>query len=459
MKKLLVLLFAIVCVFALASCNKEENPSDKDNDKDKDPGTVTVNSYAEFMAAEDGDDVVIEGYIQAVQTFVPAYGNITFYMADNDGSYYVYRAPSDQELADKLVPGAHVRVAGEKGEWAGEPEIKEGTGVVTVLEGTKTVNEALDASACVTSDDLRDFINKLVKIENAIVTKAPLYKWNGSGQKGDDLYIGFNVNGTDYTFLIETDLTGSTGALYEAGEALQVNDIVTIEGFMFWYDAPQMQLTKIEKTGAKTSYADFMEAEKGDDITLEGYIQAIQTFNPAYGNLTFYMADNDGSYFVYRAPGTQELADKLVPGTHVIVKSEKSEWAGEHETTEGVAEITILPDTKEVNEAVDASACVTSDDYAQFVNKLVKIENATVNGYPLYKWNGSGQKGDDLYISFSINSTVYTFVVETDLTGSTGELYEACEALLPGDQVNLVGFMFWYDAPQMQITGITVAPR
>ena len=95
----------------------------------------------------------------------------------------------------------------------------------------------------------------LVKFTGAevVATETPngnvafAYKWNNSGQKGDDLYFNLKIGEVTYQFLVETDLCNAETDVYKAGEALKIGDTVTVEGFLYWYEGPNMHVTKITK--------------------------------------------------------------------------------------------------------------------------------------------------------------------------------------------------------------------
>ena len=83
-----------------------------------------VMSYADYMAAEIDDEVTIECYVQAHQSWWD--NKITVYAADQDGAYFIYNMACSEEDAAKLEPGTKIRVNGFKAEWSGVIEIAEG---------------------------------------------------------------------------------------------------------------------------------------------------------------------------------------------------------------------------------------------------------------------------------------------------------------------------------------------
>ena len=92
------------------------------------------------------------------------------------------------------------------------------------------------------TDELINYQNRFVSFKGMTVEAADdngaafLYNWDGSGTQGDDLYFNVSLNGTTYTFTVESYLCGSDTDVYKAVEALNVGDKVDMEGFLYWYE-------------------------------------------------------------------------------------------------------------------------------------------------------------------------------------------------------------------------------
>ena len=249
MKKVLAIVLILVMVFAMASCGKKESV----DIFAKSEGTMT---YDQYTAAAEGDKVVIEGFVQFA-AYNAKYGNVNLFLQDDKGAYYVYRAACDDALAAKLVEGAKVKVEGDKAAWAGEVEIGEGTGKITVLEGTYKA-PATDVTAKLGDEA------ELIKLQNQVVTikgvkvvaskvqddeteYAFLYNWDGSGEKGwnSDLYFNVEANGKTFSFVVESDECAEGTAVYSAVEGLQVGATVDIDGLLYWYNGPQVHVHNV----------------------------------------------------------------------------------------------------------------------------------------------------------------------------------------------------------------------
>ena len=252
MKKFLTLLLALVVALSIVGCGKtEDQTDDKDTPDEGGDAAVTVMTHAEFDAAAVDSPVTVETYIQARQGWweKDGVGVATFYTQADDGAYFLYNMPCSKEDYDSmLVEGAKIRVSGYKAEWSGEVEIIDAT--CELLEGTK-VYDALDVTSLLGTDELIAHQNEKVSFKGMTVTAsndagAPfLYNWDGSGEKGNDLYFNVTVNGQTYNFCVESYLCGQDTEVYQAVEALQIGDVINAEGFLYWYEGVNPHITSV----------------------------------------------------------------------------------------------------------------------------------------------------------------------------------------------------------------------
>lgn len=211
---------------------------------------------------------------------------------------------------------------------------------------------------------------------------------------------------------------------------------------------------------AVMSYADYAAAPVDSEVTVETYVQAKQGWweNEGVGMATFYTQDEDGAYFLYNMPCSKDDYDKMTTGTKIRVNGFKSEWSGEVEITDATYEII---DGNYVASAKDVTDMLGTDELANYMNQFVScevmhVEAANDEGAAfLYNWDGSGSQGDDLYFNLSSNDKTYTFCVESYLCGPDTDVYKAVENLKVGDFVELEGFLYWYEGPQMHVTDIS----
>ena len=214
------------------------------------------------------------------------------------------------------------------------------------------------------------------------------------------------------------------------------------------------------------SYADYVAAAIEDEVTIEACVQAHQSWWD--NKVTIYAADEDGAYFLYNVPMSQEDAEKLVPGTRFVATGYKSEWSGEVEIAD-VSSFEIIDGDAYIAEPVDVTDLLGTDALAEKINQKVAfkgmtVEPSTIEGDDteyafLYNWDGSGEEGanNDLYFNVSKDGQTYAFTVESYLTGEGSEVYEAVKALNVGDVVDLEGFLYWYNGANPHITAVSAA--
>ncbi|MBP1588227.1 MAG: hypothetical protein ILO53_07515 [Clostridia bacterium] len=279
MKKILVSLIALVMVIGLAACTVNGDPGTTEE-----PGNATqapaenteapaenteapaenteapaedinaksegVMTYAEYDAAAIDAEVTIEAYVQAHQSWWD--DKITVYAADGDGAYFMYDMKCAEADADKLTPGTKIRVHGYKAEWSGEIEIVDGT--FEILEGNY-IAPAVDVTDLLGTDELIKKQNQFVSFKGLTVVAKKLkdddteyafmYKWDNSGEQGDDVYFDVKLGENTYTFLVESYLCGKDTDVYKAVEGLKVGDVVDLEGFLYWYNGVNPHITSV----------------------------------------------------------------------------------------------------------------------------------------------------------------------------------------------------------------------
>ena len=205
------------------------------------PETPVVMSYAEYAAAALDTEVVIEAYVQGKQSWWD--NKVTAYLQDEDGAYFAYNMACSEEDYAKLTVGTKVRVTGYKAAWSGEVEIIDAT--FEILEGNY-VATATDVTALLANEEeLIKKQNMLVAFKGMTVESAAIYKWDGSGQEGDDLYFNVSLDGVTYSFTVESYLCDASTEVYQAVKNLKVGDVVDMEGFLYWYEGVNPHITSV----------------------------------------------------------------------------------------------------------------------------------------------------------------------------------------------------------------------
>ncbi len=237
MKKLFALLLALTMLVAFAGCNTDTLPE----------GFMT---HDEFEAAAMDSEVAVHTYVQAVESWWD--GCVQIYAQSKDGAYYIYDLACTEEEAAKLVPGTKIAVKGYKAEWSGEVEITDAT--YEILKGSYIVKDAFDVTSLMGTDGLAAHMNELVAVKGLTVAASKdaddndvpfLYKWDGSGSQGDDIYFNVSLGDATYTFTVNAYMIGIEET-YKAVEALKIGDKIDIEGFLYWYNGAQPHVTAVK---------------------------------------------------------------------------------------------------------------------------------------------------------------------------------------------------------------------
>ena len=109
---------------------------------------------------------------------------------------------------------------------------------------------------------------------------------------------------------------------------------------------------------------------------------------------------------------------------------------------------------------VDVTELLGKDELLAHQNQLVSFKGMTVEAYDesgaAFAYKNEADKTDDLYFKVSKDGVTYDFCVEFYLCGNDTEVYKAVEALQVGDVIDLEGFLYWYNGPNLQATGLTV---
>ena len=181
-----------------------------------------------------------------------------------------------------------------------------------------------------------------------------------------------------------------------------------------------------DTTATVMTHEEFVAAELESEVTVETYVQDKQSWwdNKA----TFYCQSEDGAYFIYEMPCTEDEYAQLVPGTKIRVTGYKAEWSGEVEITDATFEI--LEADPYIAEATDVTELLGTDELINHQNEKVAFTGLTVEAYDesgaAFAYKNDAEKTDDLYFKASYNGQTYDFCVEfypvsyTHLTCPTG---------------------------------------
>jgi len=232
MKKILALVLAMLMLTLTACAVAEE---------------AAVMTHEAYVAAELDSEVTIEAYVQAKQAWWD--NKATIYLEAEDGAYFVYEMAISEEDYAKLVEGTKVRVKGYKSEWSGEVEITDAT--FEILEAEPWIAEPCDVTDLLASEELIQHQNELVAVNGVTVVayddSGAAFAYKNAENKTDDLYFKVSKDDQVYEFCVEFYLCGQDTDVYKAVEALNVGDVINLEGFLYWYNGANLQATALTK--------------------------------------------------------------------------------------------------------------------------------------------------------------------------------------------------------------------
>ncbi len=439
---------------------------------------VRVLSYDEYLTAVPGSEVVIEARIRFA-AFDEENGTASLFLADEDGGYYVSDMAADAEQAALLAEGTLMRLSGRKTESSGEVRIGEVT-EYELFDDVKTDFEDPDVTALLGKDELAVLMNRKVIFGNMTVVPSEtaggeeaafLYRENGTGKEGDDLYFKAAAAGKVYLFTVKSSECGPETEVYQRVQALAAGDTVDLTGFLFWSDGPLPHIHAVRKAGEKSegvmTHAEYAEAPVGSAVDVEAFVQNA-AYNAESGNITLFLQDLDGGYYVDRMAVTAEEAARFTPGAAVRVRGLKSEWAGRAEIVDASFEPGTgfyLPPAEDISGLLDSE-----EEMARRMNTRVSVSGVTLvptrdadgEALPfLYRYNGSGAAGEnaDLYFTVSYRGREYIMTVESDEWPEGSGVYTAVTELKIGDVLDLEGFLSWNAALRPHICAVKASDK
>lgn len=231
MKKLFVFFGLLVGLFSLASCGYES----------------PAMSYEEFMAAENGDDVIVEGYISARQSW---WNGATLYLTGAKGEgYFIYGYEcTEDEYNSELVVGACLRVYGTKTIYAGEHEIMgenvdyEKSGIV---DNAPKFNEKVLEIESVKTEDLEQYQNCLFTATLKVKGAA---SFKDDTNKTDDIYFTLvDEAGNTMDCCVEFYLVSAYESVRNVivSEDFKDGASVTVTGYLYWWNGANPHITSI----------------------------------------------------------------------------------------------------------------------------------------------------------------------------------------------------------------------
>lgn len=268
-KKIFVLMLGLTCIFSTVICSAEEADTETEEaveetteeatgndaasdsvgsaDTEKSEGVMT---YEEYLAADAETEVVIEAYVQAMQSWSEE--GTAVYAQDAEGGYLIYMDCSEEEY-DLLSQGMKIKVTGTKAESDGAVSV---TGGTFETEEGNYIAGAVDVTELLGTDELADYPNIYVSLTGLTIEESGdgevfLYNQDGSGEDGDDLYFCASIDGETYTFTVDSALCDNTTMVYNLVRLLEIGDVMDMKGFLCPDEEAVLTLTYMQFTGAE----------------------------------------------------------------------------------------------------------------------------------------------------------------------------------------------------------------
>ena len=408
---------------------------------------------------------VLSGVITKIDTaWSEEYKNITVTMVcdgQDEMPIMCYRLKG--EGAAELAEGDEIAVIGTLKNYKGTIEFDAGCTLIpaeaaqdvrtllkayTVAEG-ESAQEACTLTGVISAIDTawsEEYQNITVTIAVAGLTDYPFMCYRLKGEGAADLQVGDTITATgtvkNYKGTIEFDAGCTLDNVVKAA-AEEVVEEVTEE-------AAAEEVVEEVAAEAVTNHADFIAAEMETEVLIEMYVQDHQSWWD--NKITVYAADKDGAYFIYEMACSEEDAQKLVPGTKILVNGYKGAWAGEVEIMDATFTFVEGGDTY-VAEPVDVTELLGTEELINHQNEKVLFKGLEIVSIT-YK---NDEPGDDIYVKVAYNGAEYDFCVERYLTGPDTDVYAAVGALTAGEKVDVEGFLYWYEGVNTHITAVTAA--
>jgi len=275
--------------------------------------TYKLLSYEQYMAAQTGDAVVIEGIVAAIHSKSEGnkYDQLYLHDAANKGGYYVYSMGKDpiKDLGLKL--GMTVEVTGTKDIYSGLHEVKDAS--VKIVDATAKTLEPLDITETfknasgMTDANLVNKLGMLVTIKGVEITDQDLatssqyYKFklgeNESYIRIYDTDLPASVSDADKAALIKTHTEHRgysatvTGVVIVYSGSVYLNP-VSVDAFS---ELKEIQRTDEEKLALE------LDALKVQTAVTEDTVITLPLTGSIYNTITFAWAINENACATYDA--------------------------------------------------------------------------------------------------------------------------------------------------------------
>ena len=234
-----------------------------------------VTSWADYMAAKEGDSVIIQGVVVAINSKAAGNSRNHLFIMDESvqGGYYSYQMDADPVADLGIEIGMTVRVTGPVTPYNGMQEIK--GGIATVLSTEIKSFEAIDITdKWVQGTNFNEFVALPVVIKGVTIGGQDL-------EKDTSQYLYFELNGVQgyvrtYVTDFPTTLKASDKATIDAAHGAKLGYIADVTGILITYSGTPYLIPTSVDCFYNCSLPERSDAEKvafeKDSLSLAGTI-------------------------------------------------------------------------------------------------------------------------------------------------------------------------------------------
>ncbi len=326
-----------------------------------------VSSFEEYMAAEEGDNLVVKGIVVAINSKAAGNTRNHLFLADEDvvGGYYSYQMEADPVADLGIEVGMTVLVTGPAAPYSGMMEIK--GGVAEIVSTEKKTVDFVDATAdFAAGDNLAKYTALPVVIKGVTISTQEL--------GGTSEYLKFSLNGhTSYIRTYVTDfpttLVAADKATIDTAHADHYGWVANVYGVVVLYSGnPYLiplsvdcfeYLNEVEKTPAEKIADTISNIDVPGNITADTTVE-LPLVGKNYDDVTIAWAIDNTDYTI----GADGKLPITLTSNEVTVKLTATVTCGDASDT---AEFTVV-----------ISANLVMNENHAYASYLVQVTNGTV---------------------------------------------------------------------------------
>ena len=343
-----------------------------------------VTTWDEYMAAEEGDNLIVQGIVVAINSKAAGNTRNHLFLLDESGcgGYYSYQMDVDPVADLGIELGMTVRVAGPAAPYSGMMEIK--GGIPTIVNAEKKEFAPVDITEkWVSGTNFNEFVGMPVVVKGVVIGGQEL-------EKATSQYLFFELNGVQgyvrtYVTDFPTTLKADDKATIDAAHAEKLGYTADVTGILITYSgAPYIIPTTVD---CFYNYA-LPERSDAEKVTLE-------KDNLAIDNTTF-TANGEATLPVAGATYPEVTVSWTSDSEYVVVNGDKITVTIPNETTN--VKLTATLTLGDATETVEFELTLVASNFTIETVTAPEAEvaykfylNQVTNGYGVFVCGGINQ--------------------------------------------------------------------